>query len=82
MRHKKTRLNWAKEKRSWTVEEWQNVVWSDETALTLIQEGREYTWLKKGEDILDDKFVQEIWGRKTDDLGMHDIQGYGPCMQN
>ena len=57
-RHKKARLNWAKEKRSWTVEQWQNVVWSDETALTLVQEGREYTWLKKGEDILDDKFVQ------------------------
>jgi len=57
-RHKKARLNWAKEKRAWTVEQWQNVVWSDETALTLVQEGREYTWLKKGEDILDDKFVQ------------------------
>ena len=24
----------------------------------MVQEGREYTWLKNGEDILDDKFVQ------------------------
>jgi transposase len=57
-RHKRARLNWAKERRTWTVEQWQNVVWSDEAALTLVQEGKEYTWLKEGEDILDDKHIQ------------------------
>jgi ketohexokinase/beta-glucosidase len=33
--HKRRRLQWAKAHSTWTVDEWRNAIWSDETALTL-----------------------------------------------
>src|SRR6266540_3806937 len=35
--NRKIRLNWAREKRSWTIDNWKNVVWSDESRFTLYQ---------------------------------------------
>jgi hypothetical protein len=58
--HKRRRLRWAKAHSTWTVDEWRNAIWSDETALTLVGSGgREYTWIKDGDDraILDDERV-------------------------
>ena len=55
--HKQNRLKWAKEHRTWTIEEWKNVIWSDESAFAVVNgEGREYTWTKDG-DVLDDDSV-------------------------
>lgn len=56
-KHKKLRLSWAKKHNTWTVDEWRNVIWSDESAFGLVWgEGREYDWSKDG-DILDDDSV-------------------------
>lgn len=58
--NKRKRLAWAKEHRTWTVDDWRNVVWSDETAFTLVGSSeQEYTWVKDGEDraVLDDEAV-------------------------
>ena len=35
--NRKIRLNQAREKRSWTIDNWKNVVWSDESRFTLYQ---------------------------------------------
>ena len=55
---KRKRLQWANEHKTWTVDKWKNVIWADETAFTLIWEGREYAWTKKdAPDILVDEAV-------------------------
>jgi transposase len=55
--HKKKRLAWAKKHNTWTIDDWKNVIWSDETGFGLVSgEGREYNWSKDG-DILDDDSV-------------------------
>ena len=39
--HRKRRLDWAKKHSTWTVDDWKRVIWSDETAFTLVySEGR------------------------------------------
>ncbi len=58
---KKARLNWAKKHATWTVDEWRNVIWSDETAFMLVNDkGREYCWTKGGETLND----SEVTGSK------------------
>ena len=58
--HKRKRLAWANEHRTWTVDEWKHVIWSDETAFTLVgSDGRVYNWVKDGDDnaVLEDDSV-------------------------
>jgi transposase len=55
--NKKQRFAWAKQHNTWTINDWKNVIWSDETGFGLVSgEGREYYWSKDG-DILDDDSV-------------------------
>ncbi|HYN44572.1 MAG TPA: IS630 family transposase [Candidatus Limnocylindrales bacterium] len=57
VKHKKKRLAWAKKHNTWTIDDWKNIIWSDETGFGLVSgEGREYNWSKDG-DILDDDSV-------------------------
>lgn len=56
--HKQKRFAWAKKHETWTVDEWKNVIWSDETAFMLVNgEGREYCWTKQG-DVLEEDHVK------------------------
>jgi transposase len=49
-KHKQARLKWAKEHRTWTVDEWRNVIWSDEAPFSLMDsQGQEIVWAKSGE---------------------------------
>jgi transposase len=51
---KKTRLAWAKKYRSWTVDDWKRVIFSDETKINRLgSDGRRWTWVKKGEALRD-----------------------------
>lgn len=46
----KRRLNWAKEHKLWTEEQWKRVIWSDETRILLFgSDGIIRTWQKPGE---------------------------------
>jgi transposase len=48
--HKRERLAWARNHSSWTIEDWKEVIWSDETKFMLVMsEGKEYVWIKEGE---------------------------------
>ena len=41
--HKKVHLAWAKERKNWTSEDWNRVVWSDESKFNLFgSDGRVY----------------------------------------
>jgi hypothetical protein len=53
-RHRKERLDFAITHQDWTVEDWKNVVWSDETKINhLGSDGRKWVWKKKGEGLSD-----------------------------
>ena len=57
--HKKTRLDFAKSHQYWTVEDWKQVIWSDEIKNNHIgSDGKRWSWKKAGED-LGDRLVQE-----------------------
>lgn len=46
LQHKKKRLEWAKKFRTWTVDEWKNVIWSDESKFNIFNsDGKEYYWI-------------------------------------
>ena len=52
-RHKKVRLAWAKERKNWTTEDWNKVVWSYESKFNLFgSDGRVYIRRRKGEEFL------------------------------
>jgi len=47
-KHIKARFKWAKSHENWEVEDWKNVVWSDETKFNLLNsDGKEYYWTNK-----------------------------------
>jgi transposase len=53
-RHRKARIEWAEAHKSWTIEDWKRVVWSDETKINRLgSDGRSWVWKKKGERLSD-----------------------------
>uniref|UniRef100_A0A3B3QGW8 Transposase Tc1-like domain-containing protein n=1 Tax=Paramormyrops kingsleyae TaxID=1676925 RepID=A0A3B3QGW8_9TELE len=71
-KQEKTRLQWAKEKQSWTVDDWMKVVFSDESRICIGQgdDAGMFVWCHPNETYKDDclkktsKFPQSlmIWG--------------------
>jgi len=44
-KNRKIRLNWARERRLWTIDNWKKVVWSDESRFTMFQnDGKIRVW--------------------------------------
>lgn len=49
-RHKSARLDFAIEHQHWTMEDWKQVIWSDETKIMMKgSDGRKWVWKKRGE---------------------------------
>lgn len=52
-RHKAIRLKWAKDHKDWIVDDWEKVIWSDESKFNLFgSDGRTYIRRRVGEDFL------------------------------
>jgi len=50
--YKRKRLAFAKKYKNWKSEDWEKVIWSDESKFNLFSsDGREYCWMKVGEPI-------------------------------
>ena len=59
--HRKKRLAFAKKYRNWTIDDWKNVLWSDESKINLHgSDGRRFTWRKPGERLLKKHVKQTI----------------------
>jgi hypothetical protein len=43
------RLKWCEDHLDWTIEQWEKVIWSDESPFVLFYSGRSHCWKKKGE---------------------------------
>jgi hypothetical protein len=53
-RHRQERLDFAISHQDWTMEDWKNVVWSDETKINRLgSDGRKWVWKKAGEGLSD-----------------------------
>jgi len=53
-KHRAKRLKFAKSYKDWTVDEWNKIVWSDESKFQIFgSDGREYCWKKVGESLQD-----------------------------
>jgi uncharacterized UBP type Zn finger protein len=50
MKNVKKRLEWCKNHRDWTIDDWKRVVWSDETKINRFNsDGRVWAWIRDGE---------------------------------
>lgn len=56
--HRHKRLAFAKKYMHWTVEDWERVIWSDESKFQIFgSDGRQYCWKREGEN-LDNRLVK------------------------
>ena len=57
-RHKRIRLNWAKERKNWSLAEWNKIIWSDESKFNLF--GSHYVRRRVGEEYLPECVQQTV----------------------
>ena len=54
-------MEWAKNHRTWTVDDWKNVIWSDESKFNVLNsDGKEYHWTNTPEKITDDSVKETL----------------------
>lgn len=59
--HRERRLKFAKKYKDWGVEEWNKVIWSDESKFMIFgSDGRKYCWKKPGEPLTDRHVVPTV----------------------
>lgn len=57
----KHRMEWCKERKSWTVDRWKSILWSDESCFSLFgSDGRVWVWRKIGERFLSDCIIPTV----------------------
>ena len=50
--HRQARMDFALSHRDWTIEDWKQVIWSDETKINHIEsDGKKWAWKKAGEEL-------------------------------
>lgn len=48
----KARIAFAKKYMHWSVDDWERVVWSDESKINrFLSDGRQWAWIRKGESL-------------------------------
>ena len=48
----KARLEWCREHKDWTLDDWKRVIWSDETKINRFNsDGRQWAWIRFGEEL-------------------------------
>ncbi|OAL38310.1 hypothetical protein AYO20_02369 [Fonsecaea nubica] len=58
--NRQARLEWALEHRSWTKEQWNQILWSDETWITGYRHRRTFVTRKAGEELNSDCIVERV----------------------
>jgi DNA-binding CsgD family transcriptional regulator len=79
--NRKARLQWAKEHRHWSADDWRNVIFSDESPFTLFQtSGKQYVRRRPGEEWKDECLFPTVkhGGGKIQVWGCFSWNGGGP----
>jgi transposase len=75
------RLQWCIAHKDWTLENWKNVIWTDETSVCLGQK-RGYTrvW-RKGDEVFDKTVIRQRWSGYSEFMfwGCFTYDEIGPC---
>ena len=58
---RKERLEWCLQHKDWTLEDWRNVIWSDETAVVLLHRRGRYRIWRKADEATVKKCIRERW---------------------
>lgn len=61
--NRKKRIQWAKNYKNWSAEQWKRVLWSDESAFILYWSGRKMVWRRVNERYLKDCLRSSIKGK-------------------
>ena len=80
-RHRQLRLQWAKERKNWGMDQWYKVVWSDESKFNLFgSDGRVYSKRRVGKDYLPEcvQSTVKFGGRSVTVWGCITSDGVGP----
>lgn len=60
-RHRNVRLEWARQRKDWTVSDWNSIIWSDESKFNLFgNDGRVFVRRRVGEELLPECIQQTV----------------------
>ena len=78
---RKERLAWCLEHRDWTLEDWKNVIWSDETSIVLLHRRGGYRVWRTKEEALSRSCIRERWKGASEFMfwGCFSYDRKGPC---
>uniref|UniRef100_A0AAZ3SMV0 Transposase Tc1-like domain-containing protein n=1 Tax=Oncorhynchus tshawytscha TaxID=74940 RepID=A0AAZ3SMV0_ONCTS len=78
-KNKKKRLHWARNHQHWTIEEWKNVAWSDESRFLLRHaDGRDRIWHKQHESMTPSCLLSTVQAGGVMLWGMFSLHTLGP----
>jgi transposase len=78
---KTERLDWCLAYRHWTLEDWKNVIWSDETSVILLHRRGSYRVWRKSDEALVRSCIRERWKGASEFMfwGSFSYDKKGPC---
>lgn len=78
---RKERLEWCLQHKDWTLEDWKNVIWSDETAVVLLHRRGGYRIWRKADEAFVKSCIRERWKGYSEFMfwGCFTYDKIGPC---
>jgi transposase len=78
---KEDRLRWCQEHKDWTIEDWKNVIWSDETSVVLNHRRGGYRVWRKADEAFVRSCIRERWKGYSEFMfwGCFSYDQKGPC---
>lgn len=75
------RLQWCKDHEQWTLEDWKNVIWSDETSVVLLHRRGGYRLWRTSDEAVVRSCIRERWKGYSEFMfwGCFSYEKKGPC---
>ena len=83
-KHRRVRLEWAREREHWSARDWESIIWSDESKFNLIgNDGRVFVRRRVGEELLPEctKQTMKFGGGNVMVWGCISYNGIGPIVK-
>jgi len=78
----KERLEWCRQHEHWTLEDWKNVIWTDETSVVLLHRRGGYRLWRKADEAMVRSCIRERWKGYSEFMfwGSFSYDKKGPCV--